>query len=78
MNYAVILEYSYGSLPILMHQELKYSLRDLVWYRTIIIFWRAHFEFMTRFSTMILYSLLSTRFTAGPNIKWDVLRALRF
>ena len=35
------------------------------------------FEFMTRFPTMILYSPMCTDFTDGPNIKWNVLHALR-
>ena len=33
---------------------------------------------MTRFPTMILYFKMCTGFTAGPNIKWDVLHALQF
>ena len=41
-------------------------------------FFAAPFEFMTRFSTMILYFRLSTGFTAGPNINWDVLHAFQF
>ena len=74
MNYAVILEYSHGSLPILMHQELKYSLRSLVLpYRFGGLIW-----VYDQFSNYD--PLLSTVswFYAGPNIKWDVLRALRF
>ena len=42
------------------------------------LFLAAQFEFMTRFPTMILYFRLCTGFTAGPNIKWDVLHALQF
>ena len=42
------------------------------------LFWAAKFEFMTRFLTMILYFSVCTVFTAGPNIKWDVLHALQF
>ena len=37
------------------------------------LFLAAQFEFMTRFTAMILYFRLCTVFTAGPNIKWDVL-----
>ena len=42
------------------------------------LFLAAQFEFMTRFPTMILYFRVCTFFTAGPNIKWDVLHALQF
>ena len=42
------------------------------------LFLAAQFEFMTWFPTMILYFIVCTGFTAGSNIKWDVLHALRF
>ena len=42
------------------------------------LFLAAQFEFMTRFPIMILYFRVGTDFTAGPNIKWDVLHALQF
>ena len=42
------------------------------------LFLAAQFEFMTRFPAMILYFSVCTGFTAGPNIKWDVLHALQF
>ena len=42
------------------------------------LFLAAQFEFITRFPTMILYFRVCTGFTAGPNIKWDVLHALQF
>ena len=41
------------------------------------LFLAAQFEFMTWFPAMILYFRLRTVFTVGPNIKWDVLHALR-
>ena len=43
-----------------------------------LLFFAAQFEFMTRVPTMILYFRVCTAFTAGPNIKWDVLQALKF
>ena len=42
------------------------------------LFLAAQFEFMTSFPTMILYFRVCTGFTAGPNIKGDVLHALQF
>ena len=42
------------------------------------LFLAAQFEFMTWFPTMILYFRVFTGFTAGLNIKWDVLHALQF
>ena len=42
------------------------------------LFLAAQFEFMTWFPTMIHYFSVCTVFTAGPNIKWDVLHDLQF
>ena len=36
------------------------------------LFLAAQFEFMTRFSTMILYFTMCTFFTTGLSIKWDI------